>query len=120
MPLLKVYPYPNGRIDANYREGAQPPVDDGWWRDVLHDRRARISDEGHLRADDPDARYRLDRQGLVVSFCCMGCRWRRDFTQAELLKAHAPDSNVMLLARDLANCGGHTRDGDACLAFCLR
>ena len=36
------------------------------------------------------------------------------------LKAHAPDSNLMLLARDLANCGGHTRDGDAYLAFCLR
>jgi hypothetical protein len=42
---LKVYALPGGELIANHREGALPPVDDGWWQDVLLDPRARFPAE---------------------------------------------------------------------------
>ena len=61
--LLRVGVRAGGRLVFGNREGAIRPIDESWWDDVLHDRRARVPTEHYIDKDDPRyAHYRLDRQ----------------------------------------------------------
>ena len=49
------------------REGARRPDDEDWWRDVLHDPRARAPRQQFL---DGPSMFRLDRQNQRIECRC--------------------------------------------------
>lgn len=65
---LKVYARADGTLLPNHREGAQQPVDDDWWHDVLHDPRAYLPvTEPSFDHDSHYAHCRLDRHAMKLS-----------------------------------------------------
>lgn len=118
---LKVYALPDGRLLPNYREGAQAPIDDGWWRDVLLDPRAYTPvTETRFDENSQFAHYRLDRQrGDTVAFTC-GCGLGSVVSKASLIQQMGGDANVLWLARYMIDCGHRNKIVNSCRAYCMK
>jgi hypothetical protein len=118
---LKVRAFPDGRLEANHREGALPPIDDGWWRDVLLDPRARIpTEETRFAEDSRFANYRLDKHPNAELMIDCPCGRNGVFNKAELIRQVGGDANVNWLARKLIDCGHRNKISNNCRAYCLR
>jgi hypothetical protein len=120
-PRLKVYALPSGEIIANHREGALPPIDDGWWQSLLHDPRARIPTETtRFDPDSPFSYLRLDRQnGREILFDC-ACGKSGVMDKAKLIEQMGGDYNVAWLARHIFDCKSRNKVSNHCHARCLR
>ena len=91
-----------------------PALDEeGWWRDVLADRRLRRSSAKALSEKDEDAGQRLDR--LPVKSLTFSCAWcgQRD---AELIRMFGRDRNVRTIGRHVLKCRDRRprREGEEC------
>jgi hypothetical protein len=115
IPLLKVQALPGGRISANHREGAKPPLDDGWWRDVLLDPRALRSVSARLDHDSQDSHYRLDRQAPRLALTCP-CGRQATLNRDEMIKQVGGDMNVLYFAREYLDCKARNKVSNWCQA----
>jgi hypothetical protein len=117
---LKVYALPGGELDAHYREGALPPVDDGWWRNVLLDPRAHVPTETtRFAADSQLAHYRLDRHRDAELMITCPCGRGGVFDRDDLIKQVGGDCNVVWLARKLIDCGHRNKVSNSCRAYVM-
>jgi hypothetical protein len=118
---FKVHALPDGTLLPNYRQGAQQPVDNDWWQDVLLDPRAYAPvNETRFDEHSPYAHYRLDRQrGDTVAFTC-GCGMGTVVDKASLIKQVGGDANVLWVARHMIDCGRRNKISNGCRAYCQR
>ena len=115
LPLLRVQVRPDGKLVTHHREGARPPIDEGWWRDVLFDPRARLPVDHYIPAHSTNARYRLDRQGDWFQIECR-CGKTKTFDVAPLIKEFGADANIVWLARELMPCKSRNKVSNFCAA----
>jgi hypothetical protein len=120
-PLLRVRAVRDGSLLPRRREGALPPVDEGWWRDVLLDPRAQTPLAAtRFAPDSPFAHDRLDRQhGGELMIACV-CGLGRVVDKAAMIAQVGGDMNVHWLARHLIDCGRRTAISNDCRAHCAR
>jgi hypothetical protein len=120
-PLLKVRALRDGGLAPRRREGALPPVDDNWWRDVLLDPRAQAPLAAtRFPPGSAYAHYRLDRQhGSELMISCV-CGRGRVVDKAAMIEQVGGDMNVQWLARHLIDCGRRTAISNDCRAHCAR
>jgi hypothetical protein len=94
---LRVHARPDGTLLPHHRQGAQQPIDESWWDDVLLDPRVYTPvNETRFDEDGPYARLRVDRQHGETFTC--GCGFGRVIDKAELI-AGVADANVLWVAR---------------------
>jgi hypothetical protein len=95
-----------------------PEVDeDGWWREVLADRRLRRSAAKPLSDKDEDAGQRLDRLPVKsLTFSCEWCGQRARLKIAELIAMFGRERNVRSIGRQVLKCRDRRslREGDEC------
>jgi hypothetical protein len=78
---------------------------EAWWRDVLHDRRARRTRADYIPANDVDAGLRLDRwPGSFVTLRCATCDAHATYEVAELASVFGADHNITQLPASLVDC----------------
>jgi hypothetical protein len=98
--------------------GPWPEVDEeGWWREVLADRRLRRSASKSQPEKDEDAGQRLDRLPVKsLTFSCEWCGQRTKLTVAELIRMFGRDRNVRSIGRHILKCKDRRsrREGEEC------
>ena len=119
LPLLRVFVRDDGRIVFNHRRGAQPPVDEGWWRDVLHDPRAQWPRQQSIERDSPLAFYRLDRQRPDILIRCP-CGREEWMDRDKLIGEVGGSTNVIYLAREWMPCKERNKVANHCRAYVAR
>ncbi len=98
-------------------EDKLPPVDEGWWIDVLYDRRTRWPHELRLPIDSPYAHLQIDRlKKEVIVLKCDRCRLRREYQRDELMRGFGPDFNRVVMRYKLHPCPH--QHSDAVFADC--
>ena len=94
-----------------------PEVDEeGWWREMLADRRLRRSASKSLSEKDEDAGQRLDHLSVKsLTFSCEWCGQRARLKVAELIALRAR-SNVRSIGRHILKCKDRRsrREGEEC------
>jgi hypothetical protein len=95
-----------------------PEVDDeGWWRQVLADRRLRRSAAKSLSEKDEDGGHRLDRLPIKsLTFSCEWCGQRATLKVAELIVMFGRERNVRSIGRHVLKCRDRRsrREGGEC------
>jgi len=119
LPRLRVHALPSGELVTSHREVKRPPIDDGWWREVLHDRRARVPVETYLDKDDPQASYRLDRQKESFRVECPCGRWEW-IERDKLIPQVGGGMNVIHLVREWMPCRERNKMANYCRAYVVR
>jgi hypothetical protein len=119
LPKLRVHAKPDGRLLTSHREGAIRPTDESWWRDVLHDPRARIPTDTYISADSIYAHYRLDRQAAKFVVNCP-CGRHTLLERDKIIPQVGADMNVTYLARHMIDCGNRNKVTNNCRAYCVR
>jgi hypothetical protein len=89
----------------NRRDGARPPDDEDWWRDVLHDPRARAPKQHYL--DGPSI-FRLDRQNQRIECRCR-CGLHHWMDRDKMIGQVGGDINVLYLVREWMPAARETR-----------
>jgi hypothetical protein len=88
-----------------------PPIDEGWWIDVVYDRRGRWPKDDRLPNDSPHAYLRIDRfKKQVIVLTCNRCKIRHQFTRDDLLKEFGRDYNRVVMRYVLQPCPNHHSD----------
>ena len=103
-------------------ERARPPWpvldEEGWWRDVLHDPRARRPSEKRLDANGRWAYLRLDRfRRPRMTLACARCGLREEFDTDDVRRSFGDDYNIGLLRHKLVRCP-HRKLRDAVFEHC--
>jgi hypothetical protein len=95
-----------------------PQVDEeGWWREVLADRRLRRSTAKILSEKHEEADQRLDRLPLKsLTFSCQWCGQRTTLKVAELIQMFGRGRNVRSIGRHVLKCKDRRprREGEEC------
>jgi hypothetical protein len=95
-----------------------PEVDeDGWWREVLRDRRLKRSAAKSLSDKDEDAGQRLDQLPVKsLTFSCEWCGQRATLKVGELIAMFGRDRNVRSIGRHVLKCRDRRsrREGEEC------
>ena len=96
------------------REGARRPDDDeAWWRDVLHDPRARAPRQHYL---DGPSRFRLDQQNERIECRCV-CGLHHWMDRDKMIREVGGDINVLYLVREWMPCRTRNRIANVCEAY---
>jgi hypothetical protein len=96
------------------REGARRPDDDeAWWRDVLHDPRARAPRQHYL---DGPSRFRLDQQNLRIECRCR-CGLTHWMDRDMMIEQVGGDINVLYLVREWMPCRTRNKMANFCEAY---
>ena len=95
-----------------------PEVDEeGWWQEVLADRRLRRSTAKTLSEKHEEADQRLDRLPVKsLTFSCYWCGQRTTLKVAELIQMFGRDRNVRSIGRHVLKCKDRRprREGEEC------
>lgn len=114
IPRLKLRAAPDGTLISSHER-----VDDGWWQSVLHDRRARVPTALRIEPDDPDARYRLDRQQPLFPIGC-ACGQHDVLDRDVLIPQVGGEMNVNHLAKHMLDCKRRNKVTNGCMARVIR
>jgi hypothetical protein len=95
-----------------------PEVDEeGWWREVLADRRLRRSAAKSLSEKEEDVGQALDHLPVKsLTFSCEWCGQRATLKVAELIAMFGRERNVRSIGRHVLKCRDRRsrREGDEC------
>ena len=95
------------------RAGARRPDDEEWWRDVLHDPRARAPRQHYL--DGPSC-FRLDRQNERIECRCR-CGLHHWMDRDKMIEQVGGDINVLYLVREWMPCRTRNKMANFCEAY---
>src|SRR5256885_16210442 len=95
------------------RAGARCPDDEDWWRDVLHDPRARAPKQHYL---DGPSMFRLDQQNQRIECRCR-CGLQHWMDRDKMIGQVGGDINGLYLVREWMPCRTRNKMANFCEAY---